>query len=268
MKNKDRVKAICLIFKQLIRNPKSIFLVLKDETLFEKYLKKNYSKTQFPTTDIRQFLRKEHSQIEKYAFLDGSSSITDLTLLKCLAASIPDCEYLEIGTWRGESIVNVATRAKHCTSINLSPDDIIARGLPPKYAQLHACLIQNEKNITQIHADSKQFDFKSLNKKFDLIFIDGDHSYEGVLADTKNVFEWLKNDDSMIVWHDYGYNPETPRHSVIAAILDGLPKEEHSHLYHVSNTVCALYTKKPLEAKMLQSPVFPDKTFNIQLAID
>ena len=268
MKNKDKAKAIYQIVKQLIRNPKSIFLVLKDETLYEKYLKKKYSVTQFPTTDIRQFLTKENANINKYAFLDGSSSITDLILLKTLAASIPNCEYLEIGTWRGESIVNVASCAKHCTSVNLSPDDIIARGLPHKYAKLHACLIQDEQNITQIHADSKEFDFKSLNKKFDLIFIDGDHSYEGVLSDTKKVFDLLKNDDSMIVWHDYGYNPEIPRHSVIAAILDGLKKEEHSNLYHVSNTVCAIYSKKKLAAEMLESPVFPDKTFKIQLEID
>lgn len=268
MKYSEKIKAICQIFRQIANNPKSIFLVLKDETLFEKYLKKKYSITQFPTTDIRQFLKKENSMIERYAFLEGSSSITDIILLKSLAESISDCEYLEIGTWRGESIVNVATVAKHCTSINLSPEDIIAKGLPEKYARLHACLIKDEKNITQIHADSKNYDFHSLSKQFDLIFIDGDHSYEGVLSDTKKVFSLLKNDDAMIVWHDYGYNPELPRYSVIAAILDGLNKEEHANLYHVSNTICAIYTKKKLSAKFLEESVFPDKTFKIMLDID
>ena len=41
----------------------------------------------------------------------------------------------------------------------------------------------------------------------------------------------LKDENSMIIWHDYGYNPETPRHSVIAAILDGLPASAHQHVF-------------------------------------
>lgn len=265
MKLINAFKLSFLILNKLIKSPRSIELILKDETEYEKLVKKKYNLHQLPVVPLEQFFKNNEAIIAPYTFLDGSSMVTDLALLRSLAQTFPACEYLEIGTWRGESIMNVAAVAQNCTSINLSPVDIIARGFPEKYARLHACLIKNQQNITQIHADSYTFDFKSLQKKFDLIFIDGDHSYQGVLNDTKKIFSLLKDENSMIVWHDYGYNPEKPRHSVLLAILDGLAQNEHENLYHVSNTMCAIYTKRKLKAEMQDFPVKPEKIFNIEL---
>lgn len=264
MTNKQRIKTIYDILRKIIKKPASIFLVLKDETEFEENLQKKYGITKLPTANINQFLLNGKESIGHYTFLDGSSMITDLALLKSIAKSIPNCEYLEIGMWRGESIMNVAENAAHCTSVNLSPQDIIAMGLDAKYAQLHGCLIKNQSNIKTVHANSMHFDFATLNQKFDLIFIDGDHSYEGVKSDTSKVYDLLKDENSIIVWHDYGYNPEVTRHSVMAAIMDGLPSEAHQYLYHVSNTICAIYTKRKIEASIQNSPVKPDKVFKVE----
>jgi predicted O-methyltransferase YrrM len=254
-----------LILKKLINSPRAIELVLRDESEFEKILNKKYQINQLPVIPLEIFFENNEADISHYTFLDGSSMVTDLALLRSLAKSFMDCEYLEIGTWRGESIMNVAAVSKNCTSINLSPDEIIARGFPEKYARLHAFLIDNQSHIKQIHADSYTFDFSSLDKKFDLIFVDGDHSYQGVLNDTKKVFSLLKDENSVIIWHDYGYNPEKPRHSVLLAILEGIPSQEHQHLYHVSNTMCAIYSKRNLKAENLIFPMKPDKIFDINL---
>lgn len=267
MTNSQRIKAIYLILRKIIKKPASIFLVLKDETEFEAYLKKKYNYTQLPTVDLNHFYVDGKAQIDNYTFLDGSSLITDLALLKSIAQSFSACEYLEIGTWRGESILNVADAGATCTSVNLSPEDIIAMGLPEKYAHLHGCLIKNPEKIRSIFANSLHFDFSTLNQKYDFIFVDGDHTYEAVKSDTKKVYELLKDEHSIIVWHDYGYNPETPRHSVIAAILDGLPVEAHSYLYHVSNTICAIYTKQKIDSYTQESPVKPNKVFKVDLQI-
>lgn len=267
MTTKEKLKVLYKLARKIIKNPISIFQVLKDETEFECYLRKKHGITQFPTTDLTQFLIQNKAVVDNYTFLDGSSLITDLALLRSLASSFNACNYLEIGTWRGESLLNVAAVAENCTSINLSPNDIIELGLPEKYARLHGCLIKDQKNIKTIHANSKSFDFNSLNQKFDLIFIDGDHSYQGVKSDTEKIFRLLKDDNSMIVWHDYGYNPEHPRHSVIAAILDGLPVESHNNLYHVSNTMCAIYTKKNLKAINYNFPVMPENIFEIDIRV-
>jgi len=268
MTNKKRLKALCKILKKIVFYPKSIFLVLKDESEYQMKLKKKYGINEFPTVDIREFLYENKAEVDHYTFLDGTSLITDLALIRSIARSIPNCNYLEIGTWRGESIMNVAIEAKHCTSVNLSPDEIIAMGMPEKYALQHGCLIQNQPNITTIHANSNFFDFNSLDQKFDLIFIDADHSYEGVKSDTEKIFSLLRDDNSIIVWHDYGFNTETPRYSVIAGILDGLPQEAHQSLYHVSNTMCAVYTKRKLETVKAQEILIPDKIFLINFNVN
>ena len=264
MTNKERIKIIFRTVGKIIKKPSLILLVLSDETEFKRHLKKTYGRTQFPTADINQFLIDRKATVNHYTFLDGSSLVTDLALLKSIAQSVPECKYLEIGTWRGESILNVVDAGAHCTSVNLSPEEIIASGFP-KYAELQACLIKDTTNIKTVYANSLTFDFSTLNQKFDLIFVDGDHHYEAVKSDTRNVYQLLKNDNSMIVWHDYGYNPEKPRHSVIAGILDGLPAEAHKYLYHVSNTMCAVYTKKNLVADIQHYPTRPDKTFCVML---
>lgn len=262
----QRIKAVKSIVKKLINTPKSIFLVLKDESEYEKYINKKYNISLFPTTDINNFLLQGKSEINHITFLDGTSTVTDLALLKSLASRFDKCNYLEIGTWRGESILNVAdVKNTTCTSISLSPAEIIEIGLSEKYAKLQNCLIKDVKNIALIQANSLTYDFSKLNQKFDLIFVDGDHSYEAVKSDTKNIFQLLKNDDSIIVWHDYGYNPETPRYSVIAAILDGLEKSEHKYLYHVSNTMCAIYTKRKIDSVLLDFPIKPDKIFKVEI---
>jgi predicted O-methyltransferase YrrM len=41
----------------------------------------------------------------------------------------------------------------------------------------------------------------SFQKKFDIIYVDGDHSYEGVKKDVENYLQFLK-DDGFIIFHD------------------------------------------------------------------
>ena len=262
-----KINTILKIVKKLIYNPKSIFLIFEDETEYKKYLQKKHQRTIFPTIDIREFLNENKGEISNFTFLDGSSLVTDLILLKSIAKSVPNCNYLEIGMWRGESVTNVAEEAQSCITINLSPEEIEHLGLPQKYARLHGSLIKGQKNIKIIYANSLKFDFSSLNQKFDLIFIDGDHNYEAVKSDTKNVINLLKDENSVIVWHDYAYNPEVPRYSVIAGILDGMPKEMHKHLYHISNTMCAVFTKKSFQTQLLEYPVTPDKIFKVNIEV-
>lgn len=93
-----------------------------------------------------------------------------------------------------------------------------------------------------------------------------DHSYEGVLNDSKKVFSLRKNEKSIIVWHDYGSSTEIVRHTTLKAILDGIPKDKHHNLYHVSNTMCAIYIEKiDLLTYYTKFPSFPNKVFSLKI---
>ena len=102
---------------------------------------------------------------------------------------------------------------------------MLRMGLAKEYVGLHRFFSKNFKNVEHIQQNSSTFDFKTLNKKFDLIFVDGDHHYEQVKQDTENVFNLLRNENSIIVWHDYLYDSGEIRFEVLAGILAGCPSK-------------------------------------------
>lgn len=205
--------------------------MLSDDLVWNKYLiKKHNISNGLPVLDLHQFSKPFSEKLEHYAFLDGGSLPTDIALLKLLSKRFDKCKYFEIGTWRGESIANVADNADKCYTLNLSKSEMLAQGQSENYADQHAFFSKGKKNITHLKGNSLTFDFKSLNQKFDLIFIDGDHHYEYVKNDTEQIFKHLVHDQSIIVWHDYAYNPEKLRPEILAAILDGTPDKYKKHL--------------------------------------
>ena len=129
--------------------------------------------------------------------------------------------------------------------------------------QSHCFFSDQLKNVRHIRAHSHSFDFKSLNTKFDMVFVDGDHHYEGVKKDTQTAFEIIKSDASILVWHDYAASPETIRWDVMKGILDGCPPEKRGHLYQISNTLCAVYLNDNFVGKTLKPYALPNKKFKV-----
>ena len=135
------IKGIGILFK----NPSLINLILDSEFYWKNYLKRNQNNLlQLPTVDILDVIENP-SELNQYSFLGGGSLPTDIVLLKSLAKQIRNCSYFEIGTWRGESVVNVAETAKECYTLNLSKEEIIAEGFPENYANLHGALSKEKK---------------------------------------------------------------------------------------------------------------------------
>src|SRR5690606_31227343 len=114
--------------------------------------------------------------------------------------------------------------------------------------RMHEYFSANHPGIRHLHGDSREFDFRPYHKSQDLVFVDGDHHYDSVVADTQTAFKLLRDDRSMIVWHDYGMSPEHVRWSVFHGILEGTPPEKRRFLYTVSNTLCAVYIPEQLES--------------------
>ncbi len=90
------------------------------------------------------------------------------------------------------------------------------------------------KNVVVVHADSAHLNYEALID-VGLVFIDGDHTLEGVCADTERALRFLERRGSgIIVWHDYY---ETAPHWVgVKPYVDSLNLE----ILHVQDTWIAL----------------------------
>jgi hypothetical protein len=250
----------------IIRRPWLLNHVLNDEGEKQRYVSSKYNfGNGFPVIDITEFLPADSIIIEPFAFLDGGSLPTDLALLKSLCVKYSVKDYLEIGTWRGESVANIAITGADCVTVNLPDEEMRKMGLAENYIQMHRFFSKDLPNVNHIQANSHTFDFASLGKKFDLIFIDGDHHSESIKKDTITAFSLLKNEKSMIVWHDYGIGPETPRFEVIAGILDGCPAEVRKNLYHVSNTICAVFIREKLATRIMVADEKLSLSFSVKI---
>jgi len=254
-------------FGLILKKPHLLNLINDSEEAMQEYVEKKYGLPEgLKTVSIEQFISREE-EIEPYGFLEGSSLPTDFALLRSICRQNQVEDYLEIGTWRGESAANVAPLVKNCYTLNLPDDEMRRMGMEEAYIGMHRCFSKQVENIIHLKADSQTFDFTSLNKKFDLIFLDGDHHTESVMNDTRNAFRLLKDDNSMIVWHDTGEGTETTRFSVLAGILDGCPPEHIPHLYRVSNSLCAIFTKKELKAEIVKPNSVPELSFKVKITV-
>lgn len=256
------------ILLKIIRNPKSLLKVLDDKSIkFRDFVIKSNNKIdRLPEISIKDLFEEFDQLIENFTYLEGGSLPIDIAFLMTLAQKYyQECSFLEIGTWRGETIFNVSKFAKDSTSISLSAEEMRELRLSEDFISLNRFFTKNNPKITNIEHNSHTIEYSSLEKKFDLIFIDGDHSFEGVKKDSILAFNLIKDNSSIIVWHDYGLTPETINYEVFAGILTGSPQDKRKNIYKVANTLCAIYINKDLPGKYCYFPKKPEIVFDINI---
>jgi cephalosporin hydroxylase len=101
--------------------------------------------------------------------------------------------YIEIGCRWGGTFVLTNEYLKIFNIVNKSVAIDIIDSPVSKY-----CMNNNETEFIKINSNSQEFKNYISNNKFDLVFIDGDHSYAGV----KNDYEVSKNSGKIFVFHD------------------------------------------------------------------
>lgn len=94
---------------------------------------------------------------------------------------------------------------------------------------------QRKHLVKQILQDSMTLDPDEYPKKFQFIFIDGNHELGYVRKDTENSLKMLADPPSCIVWHDYG-NPEFPE---LTQYLEDLSTQ--ILLQHIEDTMLAFH---------------------------
>ncbi|PCJ25298.1 MAG: hypothetical protein COA97_08225 [Flavobacteriales bacterium] len=259
------IKAISILTKK----PYLINKIINDDSIHKDELLKNNLKLRngFKMLDLIDILPNFNVAINPFSFLNGGSLITDLALLKGLVKQKEDCTYFEIGTWRGESVANVSSEAKICFSLNLSNESLKNLGYNQEYLNQQEFFSKGLGNVTHLKGNSFEFDFSPYYNKCDVVFIDGDHQYKSVLNDTKIAFKLLKDEKSIIVWHDYARNPGKIRWDVLRGIYNGTPTEKKNNLFSVSNTLCAIYTNSPTPI-IDGEKITPNKTFKINITAE
>ena len=244
------------------------FAVTFGDSSMNAYVRRKYGLGRgLPTLDLLDLVPEFEEQVAPYAFLEGGSTTIDLALLKALARRYDPCRYFEIGSWRGESVANVATVAAECISLSLSDDEMRQAGWNDRYVATAKFFSRHLKNVVHLGHDSRTFDYSPYLGTCDLVFIDGDHSYDGVRADTEHAFRLLRDERSVIVWHDYvRSSAEDVLWGVAAGVLDGAPKDATRHIYHVSNTLCAVYVRGAFRTTAAAVPAIPNKTFDVRIS--
>lgn len=234
---------------------------------YKNNIKTKYNIEKLPSIELFDLFPDLNDELGVFSYQPGTSGVLDHLLLRQIAKQRKECHYLEIGSLRGESLANVSQVAKECTSVSLGPKQMMERGFSSNLIEVVNLFSKGLKNVQHIEADSTVFDFSTLNKKYDLIFVDGDHSYNGVLNDTQKVMDLRKDSNSVIVWHDYSDNTEDVGYEVFNGILDGIPAEKHKNLFHVSNTLCAIYMENMNHSTYFsRSYMMPNKNFHIKVS--
>jgi hypothetical protein len=101
--------------------------------------------------------------------------------------------YIEIGCRWGGTFVLTNEYLKMFHTIHKSVAvDIIDSPV------VHYCISNKETQFLQLNSQSPEFEQYMNNNFFDLIFIDGDHGYDGV----KNDYQISKNSGKIFVFHD------------------------------------------------------------------
>lgn len=256
------LKAIRLI----CQHPYLLNNIINDEDVRkEEVIRKYQLPDGLPLLEIQRLCPDFSQTVRPYAYLSGATMPIDIALLRALAQQYNVQSYFEIGTWRGESVANMAEVVPQCTTFNLPKEEILNLTHNKRYADLHAFFSKNLDNVQQLLGNSLTFDFAPYQHQFDMVFIDGDHHYDAVKKDTETAFKLLRSDNSIIVWHDYALDPETIRWNVMEAILDGAPADKRGNIYHVSNTLCAVYLPDKKEASTLIPYDTPQKYFEVSI---
>lgn len=170
--------------------------------LLKNKMKKSTAK--IPHFTLRQRLRLAKGGV--YFFhIQTDATAQELTLLNKFALKIPNGGILvEIGSYLGASSLVMSRANKNNTlyCIDTWNNDAMSEG---KWDTMNSFLHNTRhcKNIVPLRMWSTEA-ISVIPKQFDMIFIDGDHSYDGVKKDIDLYFPRLKS-GGIITMHDFGW---------------------------------------------------------------
>ena len=141
-----------------------------------------------------------------------SITVEELCALLTMAKALDARNVLEIGTWDGNTALNLAENIRGTiTTVDLPPDhadktSTVYEGVPLNLTpreEMGRQLAAGNGKVRQVFGDSARLDWSTLGGPFDLVFIDACHQEPYVRSDTQNALKHVRR-GGLIVWHDYG----------------------------------------------------------------
>lgn len=126
----------------------------------------------------------------------GWLSKADISELRRLAAGKT---VLELGAWQGRSTAVLSEAAKYVVSVDRHQG---IRNHDEDSLPFYIDAIRPLRNVAMVVASFKDFVPLLGEGTFDLVFIDGEHDYDNVIAD---IILALMVNPSVVAFHDYDY---------------------------------------------------------------
>ena len=202
-------------------------------------------------------------QLDAFSFLDDTSTVLDLLLLRGLARCRPGCRYFEIGTFRGESAVAVADVASEVVTLSLSDDHLLSLGADRSFVAAHRVFSDSNPKVRHIFGDSGTFDVTPFLDWADVLFIDGDQARRAVENDTRRFLPIVRRGTGGVVWHDAFLSPLRPRWEVLAGIGAALSSEQRRSLVHVANTLAVALIPAADTLPTIELSYVPQTVFSV-----
>jgi predicted O-methyltransferase YrrM len=128
----------------------------------------------------------------------------DREVLPGLVSAFRPRNFLEIGVYEGKTskmILDQAPWIERYVGVDFKR---IGPGLPwPHPGKFSGFMAEDDPRFSMIHLEGEgKWDIDDVGI-MDMVFIDGDHSFEGVVKDTIKARQLLRDGNGVIIWHDY-----------------------------------------------------------------
>ena len=176
--------------------------------------------TYLPAVSWKDCTKQRSIKLWEHEKENGNVRISELGILSALAADCRDGSSLfEIGTFDGRTTLNLALNApSQCmihtldlppeleTSLSLAAGERYVSNKPKPGTRYEACRETYPDAVGRIHqllGDSATFDYSQYRDSCSLVFVDGAHSYDYAISDTRAAMDMVEI-GGVVVWHDYG----------------------------------------------------------------
>ncbi len=182
------------------------------------YPRKKSNEAIIPKIELSEVIKGSTAvQIREPVAVHGNVSLLELVAIAELIKLYNPGKLFEIGTFNGRTTLNMALNCSPeaiVYTLDLPKDKVDSTKLSMDFADKvfvdkevsgsRYLGTDCEQKIVSLYGDSATFNFCHFFNKIDFIFIDGSHSYEYVINDSKQALNLLKNGQGVVLWHDYG----------------------------------------------------------------